>query len=106
MIVWIARVTGRSIRRVLAEDTPVEVGLWRRHFERHPVDEVPRMLSRNLSIQCADPRPEDWDLRPYAYSERERGILSRAAAEAAERREREAKDALHERNVNKLFGRG
>lgn len=58
--------------------SPAEVAGWQGHFRRHPFDGAERILSMLFSLQCADPRPEDWQVRPWAYNAAELADLSAA----------------------------
>ena len=65
---WVARLTGRPIHRVLEEDAPAEFGLWRAHLRRHPPDEVPNVLFANLhKWSKPEDRPTLAEMRPHAY---------------------------------------
>ena len=73
--------------------TPGEAAGWRRHFHRYPPDGAERMLSLLFSLQCAEPKPPDWRIRPWAYTadevealEAERAEVQEAEAEASGQR--------------------
>ena len=73
----------------MRDTTPQELAIWRRHFQRYPPDEVPRLLSALISMQCVgESRPSDADIRPYAYAPSEH--RARAAREEEKRVERAA----------------
>ena len=69
--------------------SPVEFGAWRAHFSRFPWDSTDRLLAQLISIQCADPRPTDAEIRPWAYTDRARtAIRERESSEREERAQR------------------
>ena len=64
--------------------TPEVAAGWREHFRRFPFDGAERVLSMIFSLQCADPKPEDWQVRPWAYSPEQLAALTAEKEEAAD----------------------
>ena len=66
----------------------MEFGGWRAHFRRFPWDSTDRLLAHLIAMQCADPRPTDAELRPWAYTHLEVVERERARVDTKEREER------------------
>lgn len=62
----VARVTGLSLKEVM-NMAPAEFTAWQLHLNRYPLDEVGRLLALNIAMKL-EPRPNDIDIRPWAYS--------------------------------------
>lgn len=68
----------------MLELKPAVVASWRKHFQRHPPDALERLLSLSIIIQCAEPRPLDCEIRPWAYTPQEAARLREQAQEVWE----------------------
>ena len=64
-----------------------EYGGWRAYFARRPPDSLERLLSLAVRIQL-NPMPEDYEIRPWAYSFKELKDL----IDKKENKEQEKKD--------------
>ena len=68
--------------------SPGEVGAWRSHFQRFPWDSTDRLLAQLIALQCAEPKPTDSDLRPWAYTDLQAEARRRQTDEREERAQR------------------
>lgn len=71
---------------------PAVIGGWRGHFQRHPPDAVEYLLSLLIQIQCADPKPVDADIRPWAFTAEEAEAQRRTRDDDVESRRQEDAD--------------